>query len=156
MVAGRRELLGFATAGLLAYAVDLGLFTVLRGPAGLGPLTAKALSFVAGCSVAYAGNALGTYRHTRPRGLRPYAVFFAVNAAGAAVQLLCLAVSHYGLGLTSQRADTVSGAGIGMALATILRFWGTRTLVFRSGETTGRRPGSWTGTTGGRVGSWTG
>ncbi|WP_399887827.1 GtrA family protein [Streptomyces sp. BBFR51] len=164
MVAGRRELLGFASVGLLAYAVDLALFTCLRGPAGLGPLTAKALSFVAGCSVAYAGNALGTYRHTRPPGLRPYVVFFAVNAAGAAVQLLCLAVSHYGLGLTSQRADTVSGAGIGMVLGTILRFWGTRTLVFRpvaeSGDGTGGgsggRTGSWTGTNGGRVGSWTG
>ncbi|WOT34740.1 GtrA family protein [Streptomyces coeruleorubidus] len=137
----RRELLGFATVGLLAYAVDLALFTYLRGPAGLGPLTAKALSFVAACSVAYAGNALGTYRSTRVRGLRPYAVFFLVNLAGAAVQLLCLVVSHYGLGLTSQRADTVSGAVIGMALATFLRFWGTRTWVFRAE---------------GRVGSWTG
>jgi putative flippase GtrA len=156
LVAARRELVGFACAGLAAYAVDLGLFTLLRGPAGLGPLTAKALSFVAGCSVAYAGNALGTYRHTRPRGLRPCAVFFAVNAAGAAVQLLCLAVSHYGLGLTSQRADTVSGAGIGMALATLVRFWGTRTLVFRAAGTAGRTPGPWNGTTGGRVGSWTG
>lgn len=186
MVAGgRRDLLGFACAGLLAYAVDLGLFTCLRGPAGLDPLTAKALSFVAGCSVAYAGNALGTYRHTRPHGLRPCAVFFAVNAAGAAVQLLCLAVSHYGLGLTSQRADTVSGAGIGMVLGTILRFWGTRTLVFPSdagagagagtGNEAGGGPGcrttsdratpgrmesgrtrSWNRTSGGRVGSWTG
>ncbi|MFJ3303384.1 GtrA family protein [Streptomyces sp. NPDC086549] len=136
-----REVLGFAVAGLLAYAADLALFTYLRGPAALGPLTAKTLSFVAGCTVAYAGNALGTYRNTRPRGLRPYAVFVAVNIAGAVVQLLCLAVSHYGLNLTSQRADTVSGAGIGMALATVLRFWGTRTLVFRSE---------------GRVGSWTG
>ncbi|MEU9354350.1 GtrA family protein [Streptomyces griseoloalbus] len=137
----RRELLGFATAGLLAYAVDLGLFTYLRGPAGLGPLTAKALSFLAGCTVAYLGNAHGTYRDRRVRGLRPYALFFAVNLAGAAVQLLCLAVSHYGLGLTSQRADTVSGAVVGMALATGVRFWGTRTLVFRNG---------------GRVGPWTG
>ncbi|WP_253914880.1 GtrA family protein [Streptomyces mayonensis] len=167
---GRRELLGFAAAGLLAYAVDLGLFTWLRGPAGLDPLTAKALSFVAGCSVAYAGNALGTYRHARPRGVRPYAVFFAVNAAGAAVQLLCLAVSHYGLGLTSQRADTVSGAGVGMALGTVLRFWGTRTLVFGAGagagaaNSAGRRAvggsggaaRSWNRTSGGRVGSWTG
>ncbi|GAA2435113.1 GtrA family protein [Streptomyces glaucus] len=136
-----RELLGFAVTGLFAYATDLALFTCLRGPAGLDPLTAKALSFVAGCSVAYAGNALGTYRHARPRGPRPYAVFFAVNLAGAAVQLLCLAVSHYGLGLTSQRADTVSGAGVGMALATVLRFWGTRTWVFRDEG----RNGSWTG-----------
>ena len=66
----RRELLGFATAGLLAYAVDLALFLLLRGPGGLGPLTAKALSFVAGCTVAYAGNAHGTYRDRRVRGSR--------------------------------------------------------------------------------------
>ncbi|MFD7387343.1 GtrA family protein [Streptomyces sp. NPDC059852] len=137
----RREVLGFAAAGLAAYAVDLALFTALRGPAGLGPLTAKGLSFLAGCTVAYAGNALGTYRHTRPHGPHPYAAFLAVNAAGAAVQLLCLALSHYGLGFTSQRADTVSGAVVGMALATVLRFWGTRTWVFRAE---------------GRVGSWTG
>lgn len=137
----RGELLAFAGVGLLAYTADLALFLGLRGPAALDPLTAKVLSFVAGCTVAYAGNALVTYRHTRPRGLRPYAVFVAVNLAGAAVQLLCLAVSHYGLGFTSPLADTVSGAGIGMALATVLRFWGTRTLVFR---------------TEGRVGSWTG
>ncbi|PZT68746.1 GtrA family protein [Streptomyces sp. SW4] len=155
MVADRRELVGFATAGLCAYAADLAVFTLLRGPAGVDPLTAKALSFVAGCSVAYAGNAFGTYRHTRPRGLRPCAVFFAVNVAGAAVQLLCLAVSHHGLGLTSQTADTVSGAGVGMALATLLRFWGTRTLVFRAGNATEDRPG-WSERTGGRVGSWTG
>ncbi|WP_053674618.1 GtrA family protein [Streptomyces sp. NRRL B-1140] len=137
----RRELLGFATTGLLAYAVDLALFTALRGPAGCDPITAKSLSFLAACTVAYAGNALGTYRAAGTPGLRAYAVFFAVNLAGAAVQLLCLAVSHYGLGLTSQRADTVSGAGVGMALATVLRFWGTRTWVFRAE---------------GRVGSWTG
>ncbi|CAL9507818.1 hypothetical protein SUDANB58_03591 [Streptomyces sp. enrichment culture] len=155
---------GFAAAGLVAYAADLALFTYLRGPAGLDPLTAKALAFVAGCSVAYAGNALGTYRHTRVRGLRPCAVFAAVNLAGAAVQLLCLAVSHYGLGCTSQRADTVSGSVVGMALATLLRFWGTRTLVFRTGrpgghtraraERTGRT--GRTRRTGDGVGTWTG
>jgi putative flippase GtrA len=128
--------------GLLAYAADLALFTWLRGPVAVDPLTAKALSFVAGCTVAYAGNALGTYRGAAPGSpWRRYAVFLVVNLAGALVQLLCLTVSHYGLGFTSQRADTVSGAGIGMALATILRFWGTRTWVFHSE---------------GKVGSWTG
>ncbi|MFI7317992.1 GtrA family protein [Streptomyces venezuelae] len=149
------ELLGFAAAGICAYAADLGLFIWLRGPVGLDPLTAKSLSFVAGCSVAYAGNALGTYRRKSAgiSRLRQYAVFFAVNIAGALVQLLCIAVSHYGLGFTSQRADTVSGAGIGMALATVLRFWGTRTLVFRS---TGRTTGRTTGRSAGTEASWTG
>ncbi|WP_437114863.1 GtrA family protein [Streptomyces longispororuber] len=133
-----RELLGFAVVGVCAYAADLGLFLWLRGPGGLGPMTAKTLSFAAGCTVAYAGNALGTYRRAaggHASRLRQYAVFCAVNVAGALVQLACLAVSHYGLGLTSRRADTVSGAIVGMALATVLRFWGTRTLVFRSGTT---------------------
>lgn len=126
------EAAAFAAVGLAAYAVDLGLFVWLRGPAGFGPLTAKSLSFLAGCTVAYAGNALGTYRGRVPAGgrARQYAAFFAVNLAGALVQLLCLGVSHYVLGFRSARDDVVSGAGVGMALATVLRFWGTRTLVF--------------------------
>lgn len=148
------EAAAFAAVGAAAYAADLGVFVWLRGPAGLGPLTAKALSFLAGCTVAYAGNALGTYRGRVPAAgrTRQYAAFFAVNLAGALVQLLCLALSHYALGLTAPRDDVLSGAGVGMLLATALRFWGTRTLVFarpaggpgvcRSGE--GRRP-PWTG-----------
>lgn len=127
------EILGFAVTGGAAYAADLGLFIWLRGPGGFGPLTAKALSFLAGCTVAYLGNALGTYRGRAPAvsRARQYGVFFAVNIAGALVQLGCLGLSHYVLGLTDPRADVVSGAGVGMALATALRFWGTRTFVFR-------------------------
>ncbi|MFI8518352.1 GtrA family protein [Streptomyces sp. NPDC085481] len=140
-----RELLGFAVAGLAAYGADLALFLWLRGPLGLDPIAAKICSFLAGCTVAYLGNALGTYRR-RAVALREYATFFAVNLAGAAVQLLCLGVSHYGLGLTSARADTVSGLGVGMVLATFLRFWGNRTLVFRPHPVVPRgAPRTWTG-----------
>ncbi|GAA1356355.1 GtrA family protein [Streptomyces beijiangensis] len=138
----RKEVAGFALAGIFAYAADLGLFVWLRSSLSWDPITAKSVSFLAGCTVAYLGNAFGTYRG-RKVGLREYAVFFGVNIAGALVQLLCLAVSHYGLGLTSPRADTFSGAVIGMALATCLRFWGTRTLVF-SRPAEGTRT-SWTG-----------
>lgn len=136
----RPELASFVLVGGCAYAVDLALFSRLRGPLGMDPLTAKTLSFLAGCTVAYLGNALGTYRR-RSVGLREYAVFFGVNLAGAGVQLLCLAVSHYVLGFQSAGADTVSGLGVGMFLATCLRFWGTRTLVF---GVEGRRT-TWTG-----------
>ncbi|MGW0602953.1 GtrA family protein [Streptomyces sp. NPDC002640] len=167
----RRELAGFAAAGLAAYLVDLATFTALLGPAGLPPLPAKALAFLAACAVAYAGNALGPYRGSTPgpgpgRGpgprpgqrpvvaerLRQALLFTAVNAAGAAVQLACLAVSHYGLGFTSHRADLVAGAGVGMLLGTAVRFWGTRTLVFRD------RPGRGDDATGDGNGvmGWTG
>lgn len=138
----RQELLGFALSGAAAYAADLAVFLGLLGT--LGPVAAKSLSFLAGCTVAYLGNALGTYRR-RTVTAREYAVFFGVNLAGAGVQLLCLAVSHYALGLTSARADTVSGLGVGMALATCLRFWGNRTLVFRAASTKGGTRTTWTG-----------
>lgn len=151
------ELIGFALAGGAAYAADLGLFIWLRGPGGLGPLTAKALSFLAGCTVAYLGNALGTYRGRAPAAgrARRYGVFFAVNIAGALVQLLCLGCSHYLLGLTAPRDDLVSGLGVGMALATALRFWGTRTLVFGTGRA-GRGAARVPRTQGGNGPTWTG
>ncbi|MYV96245.1 GtrA family protein [Streptomyces sp. SID1034] len=150
----RSEVTGFALAGICAYAADLGLFVWLRSGLGWDPIAAKSLSFAAGCTVAYLGNAFGTYRGRRVR-LREYAVFFAVNIAGALVQLLCIGVSHYGLGLTSPRADTLSGAVFGMALATCLRFWGTRTLVF-AGNPEGLPPERHSRAEEGSRTSWTG
>ncbi|MFJ9039175.1 GtrA family protein [Streptomyces sp. NPDC102406] len=161
------ELLGFAVTGLCAYAADLALFLWLRGPLAMDPVSAKSLSFVAGCSVAYAGNALGTYRGRAAGGsrLRRYGMFLAVNVAGALVQLACIGVSHYVLGFTSPRADTLSGAGVGMALATAVRFWGTRTLAFGPGPG-GRPADGWPAEARqvvpvepvdrGRLGTWTG
>jgi putative flippase GtrA len=138
------ELAGFLLAGGAAYATDLGLFAWLRtgggpslgeGASGLGPLTAKAISSVAACAVAYAGMRFGPYRKRESgRGARGVLLFCAIQAAAALVQLGCLGVSHYLLGLTSPRADVLSGNVVGMALATLLRFWGTRSVVFRRAE----------------------
>ncbi|MER5562625.1 MULTISPECIES: GtrA family protein [unclassified Streptomyces] len=154
MSIAKSEVIGFALAGICAYAADLGLFVWLRSGLGWDPMAAKSLSFVAGCTVAYLGNAFGTYRGRRV-GWREYTVFFAVNIAGAVVQLLCIGVSHYGLGFTSPRADTLSGAVFGMALATCLRFWGTRTLVF-GGQPEGLPPERHSRAEEGSRTSWTG
>ncbi|WP_369200490.1 GtrA family protein [Streptomyces sp. PU-14G] len=137
------EALGFAVVGVFAFAADLGTFLWLRGPAGLDPMWAKALSFGAGVAVAYTGNAVGPYRLRGRRvagGWRRFSVFALVNIAGGAVQLGCLGVSRYGLGLTSTLADVVSGAGVGLVLGTAVRFWGTRTLVFSAAPATGPAP----------------
>ncbi|MEU3194987.1 GtrA family protein [Streptomyces sp. NPDC006992] len=143
------EFAGFAAVGVFAFLADLGGFLWLRGPVGMDPMYAKALSFVAGVAVAYTGNALGPYRLRGRRvagGWRRFSVFVLVNAAGGAVQLGCLGVSRQVLGLTSTLADVVSGAGVGLVLGTAVRFWGTRTLVFSGTRglvrTTGRTGGA--------------
>lgn len=125
----------FAVTGLAAYVTDLVVFNVLLLGTGSGPVLAKVVSSVFAIAVAFAGSRYYTWRH-RPRGHmgREYAVFLLLSAVAAGIQLLCLAISHYGLGLTSTLADNVSGNVIGMGLATLFRFWSFRTFVFPPGS----------------------
>ncbi|MER7750487.1 GtrA family protein [Kitasatospora sp. NPDC097643] len=128
------ELLKFGVIGGLGYATDVVLFVLLREPAG--PVLGKVLSLTASTAVAFVGNKYWTFRERRSGGPagetgRETAMFLVVNLVGALVQLGCLGFSHYLMGLTSPTADLISSSVIGMALATALRFWGTRTLVFR-------------------------
>ncbi|MEU0664128.1 GtrA family protein [Streptomyces lavendulocolor] len=105
------EAIGLAAVGIVAYGVDALLFVWLRGIAGYGPLVAKCLSFLAGCTVAYLGNVLGPYRRRATGGSRTrrYIIFFTVNAAGALIQLLCLGIPHYMPGFTRPDAGFTSG-----------------------------------------------
>jgi putative flippase GtrA len=131
-----REVGVFGVVGLLAYGIDVGVFNLLRfaGEPGVleaKPLTAKAISVGVATLASYAGNRHWTWRHrTRGRVHREVPLFFVVNALGLGLALLCLAVSHYALGLTSALADNISANVIGMALATAFRFWAYRTHVF--------------------------
>lgn len=130
------ELGAFGLVGLLGYAVDVGLFNVLRyaGDPGLlegKPLTAKVLSVVVATAVTYTGNRHWTWGdRAHGRRHREVPLFLVFNGIGLGISLVCLAVSHYLLGLTSALADNVSANGVGLVLATGFRFWAYRTHVF--------------------------
>jgi putative flippase GtrA len=132
-----RELGAFGAVGLLAYVIDVSVFNLLRyaGEPGLledQPLTAKAISVAVATLASYAGNRHWTWRHrARGRVRREVTLFVVFNALGLGIALVCLAVSHYALGLTSPLADNVSANVVGLALATGFRFWAYRTHVFR-------------------------
>ncbi|BBH64751.1 membrane protein [Actinoplanes sp. OR16] len=131
-----RELGKFGTVGIIAFSIDLAIFSVVRG-AGVEPLLAKTISTVVATTVAFFGNRYWTWRdgqHTHMA--RQYTLFFVMNAIGLGIALLCLAISHYGLGriwpvFESQIADTLSGQFVGTALGTLFRFWSYRRFVFR-------------------------
>ncbi|WP_436775629.1 GtrA family protein [Yinghuangia sp. YIM S09857] len=137
------ELAKFAVVGGSAYLTDLIFFNLLRTQTGYGPLTAKALSLVASIVVGFVGNRYWTYRERAGDGgarevTRQGLAFVAVTQVGNLIQMAFLAFSHYVLGLTSLLADNVFGNVIGMGVATVFRFWGYRTWVFRAdkvGET---------------------
>ncbi|WTW94766.1 GtrA family protein [Streptomycetaceae bacterium NBC_01309] len=133
------ELAKFAVIGGFAYLTDLILFNILRTQTGYGPLTAKALSLVASIVVGFVGNRYWTYREragdegalqVTKQGL----AFVGVTQVGNLIQMTFLAFSHYVLGMTSLLADNVFGNVVGMGVATVFRFWGYRTWVFRRPE----------------------
>ncbi|MBC7632672.1 GtrA family protein [Aeromicrobium sp.] len=129
------EILTFGAVGMAGLVVDVGVFNALRfaGPGLLEdkPLTAKVISVIVATMVTYLGNRTLTWRDcARGRRSREVILFFALNGAGMAIALGCLAISHYALGFTSPLADNISANGVGLVLGTAFRFWSYRTFVF--------------------------
>ncbi len=131
-----RQFAKFGVVGMVALTVDVGLFNLLLyvGPdpvlAGQ-PLQAKVVSVAAATMVSWLGNRYWTFRKTRrPHPWRELGLFTLMCTIGLGLSLLCLAISHYLLGLTSPLADNIAANVIGLAVGTAFRFWAYRRFVF--------------------------
>ncbi|MDN4174549.1 GtrA family protein [Nocardioides sp. SOB77] len=128
---GGRVAWRFLVVGGLAYVVDLGCYNLARQLLETGPLTSKTLAFVVSATFAFAGNRAWVFdRRRRTQLTTAYALFFLVNLGGLVVNLVPLALTSYLLGWTSAVAENVSGNLVGVALATLFRFWGYERWVF--------------------------
>jgi len=127
----------FWVVGGCAYAADLVVFNVLLLHVHVPSVPAKVASGVVAIAVAYSGSRWWTWRDRRsPDVAGELLRFVVVSAVAAGLQVLCLVLAREVLGLRSPVADNVSGNVVGMAVATVFRFWAFRTVVFR-----GRRRG---------------
>jgi putative flippase GtrA len=123
-----RQASAFLVIGGLAFLVDAGVYNLLvfisgRGPLFDQPLTAKIIAVVTASVVTYVGNRLWTFRSRKtPTTARRLGMFVALNLVAIGIQLGCLAVSRYVLGLADPVADNISGTLIGQALATGFRY----------------------------------
>lgn len=134
MSAGRvvGEAARFWVVGGCAYAADLIVFNVLLLQVHVPSVTAKVVSSVVAIAVAYSGSRWWTWRDRRSPDLAGELLrFLIVSATAAGLQVLCLVFAREVLDLRSPVADNVSGNVVGMAVATVFRFWAFRTVVFR-------------------------
>ena len=132
-----REVGRFLVSGGIAYLADLAVFNLLLF-SGVGSLTSKVVSSVIAIAIAFLGSRYYTWRDRRSEHPgREYAMFFLLSVIAAGLQLLCLAITHHGLGWTSPLADNLSGNVVGMAIAMVFRFVTFRTLVFPDRSATG-------------------
>ena len=126
-----REIAKFGAVGAVAFVVNAGLFNLLSvgpldGHEKLAMIIASAVSIV----VAWFGSRYWTFRHRKQTSRAPFTTFVVMNVIGAAIAVVCLAISHDVLGFTSHLADNVSGTFIGVGLGTLFRFWAYRKFVF--------------------------
>ena len=99
----------------------------------IGAVKASVIATVVTTTLAYLANRYWTYRHhTRSALRREYTLFFGFNLVGMVIQSGAVTIGKYGFGLTEER-DAVLFMGVtllGIAVATIFRFWAYRTFVF--------------------------
>ncbi len=132
-----RELAKFGVVGAIAFLIDFGGFHLLfYGPLEGRLTTAKVLSGAVATTFAWVGNRLWTFRHRRNRPVHHEALlFFVVNGVGLVIATGWLNFTHDLLGMTSRSAVSINTV-LGIALATVFRFWAYRQVVFA-----GERPG---------------
>lgn len=129
-----RETTTFLCVGGAGYVVDVAVFNLLRSTYPLlvfDPVVARVLAVIVAMCVTYVGNRTLTWRtHETVDRRREVALFVVFNVIGLGFSVVCLALSHDVLGLTSRLADNVSANVVGLALGTMFRFMTYKRYVF--------------------------
>ncbi|WP_270239000.1 GtrA family protein [Kocuria marina] len=128
-----KELAKFGVVGAAAFGINAGLVWVLMHTEYFAEshIKAKVVATVVAIVFSWIANRLWTFRDKRQEDKRKELVQFLVaNGIGMGIELGCLGVSYYVLGLTSATASFISGTIIGTILGTIFRYFAYRFWVF--------------------------
>ena len=99
----------------------------------IGAVKATVIATVITTTLAYLANRYWTYRnHERSALRREYTLFFGFNLAGMVIQSGGVAVAKYGFDLNeaTHKMLIMGITVVGIAVATVFRFWAYRTFVF--------------------------
>ncbi len=127
------ELAKFGVVGVTASGVDLVGAGYLHA-AGVGPLSAKAISISVATVLSYLGNRFWTFRHRANHALvREFAVFVLLNAIGLVIAEATIGFTYYVLGFHGPVAFNLASVA-GTGLGTIFRYWSYKKWVFIAPE----------------------
>ena len=130
------EFAKFGVVGAANFALDVGLFNLLRLTVlSHRPITAAVLSTTTAATSSYFMNRHWTWRHRARTGMqRELPLFLVLSGVGLVISAGCLAVSHYVLGFTSLLADNIAKNVVGLVLGMAWRFWSFKRWVFLAAE----------------------
>jgi putative flippase GtrA len=120
---------------------------VLMHSHGVGPVTSTTIATIAATIVAYIGNRYWSFAHRERTSVpREGLIFFVLNGMGLLIQDAVVAFNSYVLHLEHHQLAEFLALNIGIAIATVFRFWSYRKFVWRltptDGSGTGAVPGA--------------
>ena len=119
----------FGVVGGIGLLVTDGGTNLLQSPLH-GWLKANVIATVAGMIVTFLGSRYWTFRHRERGGMgRETVLFLVLNGMGLGIQLACLGLTNYALGLTDKFSSNVA-LFLGICLGTLFRFWSYRKWVW--------------------------
>ncbi|WP_190112318.1 GtrA family protein [Streptomyces cinnamoneus] len=129
-----REIAKFGAVGAIGFVVNFIVFNICVHGFGLAVVRSGVIATAVAIGTNYIGNRYWTYRHDgdKNRRSRELSLFLLFSGIGLVIENGVLALSHYGLGLTTPLADNVAKNVVGLGLGTVFRFWSYRTWVFRT------------------------
>ncbi len=108
---------------------------------GVGPVTATTLATIIATIVTYIGNRYWSFAHRERTSVpREGLVFFVLNGIGLLIQDAVVAFNSYVLHLEHHKLAEFLALNIGIAIATMFRFWSYRKFVWRPTPTDDRVP----------------
>ena len=113
---------------------------------GVGPVTSTTIATIVATIVAYIGNRYWSFAHRERTSVpREGLIFFVLNGIGLLIQDAVVAFNSYVLHNEHHKLAEFLALNIGIAIATVFRFWSYRRFVWRltpaDGSGTGAVPG---------------
>jgi putative flippase GtrA len=123
----------FGVVGVIGLVVTNVGYGLLHSSLGVGPVTATTIATIVATAVTYVGNRYWSFRHRERTGVaREGVIFFVLNGIGLLIQDAVVAINFYILGYGHNKAAEFIALNVGIALATLFRFWSYRRFVWHA------------------------
>jgi len=125
------EFAKFGVIGVIGLLITNVGYALLHGKGVMGPVSATTVATIVATCVTYVGNRYWSFKHRERTNVpREGIIFFALNGIGLGIQDAVVAFNYYILGLGGNKLAEFVALNVGIALATVFRFWSYRKFVW--------------------------
>ena len=126
-----QEFAKFAVVGVAGVFVTNGVYDLLYLHHGVGPVLSATIATIVAAVGTYLGNRYWSFRNRQRTSVaREVSVFAVLNGIGLLIQDATVAFNYYLLGLGHNKLAVFIALNLGIALATLFRFWSYRQFVW--------------------------